>query len=205
MKNREFFFFNRRFLGGIKRGGLRFAPRFSFSFVLPFCFRVYQRKSSDFAHVSGSFSFDTRKTVTQEKAVTKGKAIIQGCHTKKGLPHKKKVVMQEKGTHGRRKGLPCWKESYKKAFNKKKAVARERQPLTVLFSVVAAAAEHDHDRKNDDPSAVIVEEMAKAVVHMFPPGVFRAGFAPAHYHSMRGRKFGDRSPTLKRKFYFSAL
>jgi len=41
------------------------------------------------------------------------------------------------------------------------------------FSVAAAATEHDHDGKDDDPGAVIVKEIAKAVViHMFPPNAF---------------------------------
>lgn len=59
---------------------------------------------------------------------------------------------------------------------KKRLSPERRQPWITVDSVVAAATEHDHDRENDDPSAVIVKKMAKAVVHMFPPGVFRAVF-----------------------------
>ena len=33
-----------------------------------------------------------------------------------------------------------------------------------IFSVVAAETENDDDSENDDPGAVIVEKMAKAVV-----------------------------------------
>ena len=37
-----------------------------------------------------------------------------------------------------------------------------------IFSVVAAATENDDDSENDDPGAVIVEEIANAVVvHSF--------------------------------------
>ena len=40
--------------------------------------------------------------------------------------------------------------------------------------VVAAATEYDHNSQNDDPGAVIVKEMAQAVViHIcFPPKMF---------------------------------
>ena len=34
-----------------------------------------------------------------------------------------------------------------------------------MLSTVAAATENDDQSKNDDPSAVIVKKMAKAVVH----------------------------------------
>ena len=61
-------------------------------------------------------------------------------------------------------------------YIKKRLSPERRQPWITVDSVVAAATEHDHDRENDDPSAVIVKKMAKAVVHMFPPGVFRAAF-----------------------------
>jgi hypothetical protein len=41
--------------------------------------------------------------------------------------------------------------------------------------VIAAATEDDYDCENYDPGAVIVEEIAKAVViHMFPPNAFWA-------------------------------
>lgn len=39
------------------------------------------------------------------------------------------------------------------------------------LSVVAAATENDNDSKNDDPSAVVVKDVAQAVViHMFASG-----------------------------------
>ena len=44
--------------------------------------------------------------------------------------------------------------------------APKRASAGYVFSLaVAANAEYDDQRKNDDPGAVIVEEMTKAVVH----------------------------------------
>ena len=47
-----------------------------------------------------------------------------------------------------------------------------------LRSVVAAAAEYNHDRKDHDPGAVIVKKMAQAVViHIcFPPKMLQGSF-----------------------------
>ena len=55
---------------------------------------------------------------------------------------------------------------------------RQNMPLG---SVVAAATEHNHDRKDYDPGAVIVKKMAQAVViHIcFPPKMLQAFFMPA--------------------------
>ena len=36
--------------------------------------------------------------------------------------------------------------------------------LFVLLSVIAAAVKNDNDSKDDDPSAVVIKEMAEAVV-----------------------------------------
>ena len=47
-----------------------------------------------------------------------------------------------------------------------RAVCRKR-------SAAAAGAEYDDEGKNDDPSAVIVEKMAKAVIHNVPPSRLR--------------------------------
>ena len=52
-----------------------------------------------------------------------------------------------------------------------------------LLSMIAAATEDDHDSKDDDPGAVIIEEIAKAVViHMFPPNAFWAD--PLSYYAV---------------------
>jgi hypothetical protein len=48
--------------------------------------------------------------------------------------------------------------------------------------VIAAATEDDYDSKDDDPGAVVVEKIAKAVViHMFPPSAF---LGQTQYHIM---------------------
>jgi hypothetical protein len=51
-------------------------------------------------------------------------------------------------------------------------------PKFTVHSVVAAATEYNHDRKDYDPGAVIVKQMAQAVViHIcFPPKMLRSFF-----------------------------
>ena len=53
---------------------------------------------------------------------------------------------------------------------KQRAVCKEKLSL----SVVATAAEDDHDGKNYDPGTVVVEKIAKTVIiHIcFPPSAF---------------------------------
>jgi hypothetical protein len=55
-------------------------------------------------------------------------------------------------------------------MNKKTAASRGFS--YVMGSVVAAAAEHKDQGKNDDPGAAVIEDVAKAVVvihNEFPP------------------------------------
>ena len=48
-----------------------------------------------------------------------------------------------------------------------------------MKSVIAAATENDNDSKDDYPCAVVVKEIAKAVViHMFASGSYFADFVP---------------------------
>jgi hypothetical protein len=77
--------------------------------------------------------------------------------------------------------------------NKKRTISR---PLFIkiapqgailhIFLVVAAAAEHKNYSKDDNPGAVIVEDVAEAVVvHICSSVEFYWRFSSAQYHSMQ--------------------
>ena len=71
--------------------------------------------------------------------------------------------------------------------NKKKAGT---YPCLFCTSTAAAAANENDERDHDDPGAVIVKEMAKAVIHqMILHKMF--GVVPLRYHTMRTAKKRD--------------
>jgi hypothetical protein len=90
---------------------------------------------------------------------------------------------------------------FRRSFRKKKSHAPRCTALLrhgagnaphrayVLILAVAAATEDDNKGKNDDPSAVIVEKMTKAVIHGKAPSVSVGrgwfGFPALHYYTMR--------------------
>ena len=58
-----------------------------------------------------------------------------------------------------------------------------------MLSVVAAATENDNDSKDDNPSAVIIEDVAKTVVvHKVPPGSIWAVFLRTIPYYAEGEK-----------------
>jgi hypothetical protein len=57
-----------------------------------------------------------------------------------------------------------------KEKKKRGSTAHLRWSPVSYLSAVAAAAKYDNDGKDNDPGAVIIEDVAEAVViHMFPP------------------------------------